>query len=127
MIINYSLKLLKIYEDICQFVKNKNKAYELNTKNKNFIMSKKEEIQNVRKIGNAKIVRKFIDEQINININKIVNKYNTPVNRIKNRIGYNYKIDEQLLNKSKAIKKEKGKEKGIDQFKQNELCELSFY
>ena len=118
------LKLLKIYNDIYQFVNNKNILYESNKENKKFIDIKNVEIQTMRKIENSRVIRQLLEEKRQKNIKKILDKSNAPSNKIKTKIDQriNFKFSKSWRNKSIE---EKGKSQRNKY--QNEFYDLTFY
>jgi hypothetical protein len=78
---DYILELLKLYFDIVEYVKRKQKIYEEDESNKNFMRKRREEVQTMRKISNAKEIRELLEERRERTIDKIIEKWNKPVNK----------------------------------------------
>ena len=117
---NYILCLLKIYENVCQIVKFKNKEYNSIEENKYKINKKKEEIQLQRKINNTRTIRQLSEEKRINGIEKIVKKNNKP------NLLFKGNVDDNIVLKNKIKKKKKLEEMG--QYKQNFLeQEFNFY
>ena len=125
LIINDSiLILLKIYEDICLYVNNKHILYELNENNKIIMKNKFEELKSQRKLEYSRIIKLLIEEKRHNNIKKIIDKWNTPLKRVRNNICTIYNL--------KTIKKEKNKSIGKIEsqkriFNQKEFNDFTFY
>ena len=116
----YILCLLKIYENICQFIKYRDIEYNSIEENKLIIHKKKEEIQLQRKINNTRIIRQLAEEKRTNGIEKIVKKNNKPNLLFKGNIDDNIVLKNKI--KSDKIIKERGK------IKQNFLeKEFNFY
>ena len=120
---DYILKLIRIYDDICECVQNKHKLYISNNNYKIFINKKREELINKRKIENNREMKILLEEKRQKNIKKIIDKWNTPLKRIERKIGekYNLKNNEKLRNKS-MINRLKN-----NQINQREFNELTFF
>ena len=124
MVYDYSLKLIKLYDDICEYVKYRQSMYESNKKNRIYMKKKIEEVQNLRKIKNAKEIRKLLDDKRERTIENILDKWKRPVNRILRPIDdkYNFKLSKRYINKSmEEIEKQK------KLFLQNEFNDLICY
>ena len=117
MTINYYiLCLLKLYENICQFIKFKDIEYNSIGENKYIIHKKKEEIQLNRKIKNTRTIRQLAEEKRINGIEKIVKRNNKPnllfkgnVDEnivLKNKIKRNKKLQEMGKNKNNLLEKE---------------------
>ena len=116
----YILHLLKLYENICEFIKYKDKEYNSISDNKYIIHKKKEEIQLQRKIKNTKLVRQLAEEKRLNGIEKIMKRNNNP------KISYKINVDANIVLKN-SIKKNKKLEK-IGKYKKNILeKEFNFY
>ena len=127
MINDYIVKLVKIYDDICQYVKNKDILYKSNINNKIFMNKKREELINKRKIENNREIKELLEERRQNNIKKLIDKWNAPLKRVKRKIAakYNLKKIEKLRNKSMI---NIGKSNiSNNQFNQRDFCELTFY
>ena len=129
MINDYILKLIKIYDDICQFVKNKHILYKSNNNNKIFMAQKREELINIRKIDNNRKIKILLEEKRQQNIKKIIDKWNAPLKKMKRKIEEKYNFNsirnEKLRNRS-MINIDKSELK-YKQFNQKELSELTFF
>ena len=102
MVYDYSLKLIKLYDDICEYVKYRQAMYESNKKNKLYMKKKNEEVQNLRKISNAREIRELLDDKRERTIEKILDKWKRPVNRILRKIDdkFDVKLSQKYRNKS---------------------------
>ena len=74
----YILSLLKLYENICEYIKCKDKEYNSNESNRYIIHKKKEEIQFQRKINNTRTIRQLAEEKRINGIENIIKKNNKP-------------------------------------------------
>ena len=124
MVYDYSLKLIKLYDDICEYVKYKQNIYLSNKKNKVYMKKKNEEVQNSRKIRNAREIRQLLDDKRERTIEKILDKWKRPVNRILRKIDnkFNVKLNNRFRNKSME---EIEKQRKI--FLRNEFSDLVSY
>ena len=116
----YTMSLLKLYENICEFVKYKDKYYNSIEKNRNLIYKKKEEIQYERKMNNSKNIRQVEEEKRMQGIKNIMQK-DIRINALFSKI-----FDENIVLKNK-IKKNKSL---TDMFKYKKLYEereFNFY
>lgn len=102
MIYDYTLKLLAIYEDICLFIKNKEMLYEADIKNKIFIQKKREEVQSMRKINNAREMRELLEEKRLKGIRKLLDKWNLPVKSTHKKVAEKFNFKFNKINKSKS-------------------------
>ena len=102
MIYDYTLKLLAIYEDICVHIKNKEMLYESDTKNKIYIQKKREEVQSMRKIINAREMRELLEEKRLKGIKKLLDKWNLPVKSTHKKVAEKYNFKFNKINKSKS-------------------------
>ena len=102
MIYDYSLKLIKLYDDICEYVKYRQGIFESNKKNKIYMKKKIEEVQNSRKIKNAREIRQLLDDKRERTIGKILDKWKRPVNRVLRKIDdkFNVQLSKRYRNKS---------------------------
>ena len=123
-IYDYILELLKLYFDIVEYVKRKQKIYEADESNKNFMRKRREEVQTMRKISNAKEIRELLEERRERTIDKIIEKWNKPVNRaIK-------KVDEKMAAKMRdtiRTKSIENSEMSRTKRLQNEISGLILY
>ena len=121
---DYILELLKLYFDIVEYVKRKQKIYEADESNKNFMKKRREEVQTMRKISNAKEIRELLEERRERTIDKIIEKWNKPVNRaIK-------KVDEKMAAKMRdtiRTKSIENSEMSRTKRLQNEISGLILY
>jgi hypothetical protein len=116
----YILCLLKLYENICEYIKFKDEEYNAIEENRRIIHKKKEEIQMQRKINNARNIRQLEEEKRLNGIEKIVKKNNKP------NLLFKGNVDENIVLKNN-IKKYK-KQKEIGRYKKNFLeKEFNFY
>ena len=95
----YILNLLKIYEDICEYIKYKDKQYNLIEANKLIIHNKYEEIQLQRKINNSRNIRQLAEEKRINGIKKIIEKNKRP------NLLFKGNIDDDVVLRNKANKK----------------------
>ena len=125
MVYDYILKLLKLYNDICQYVKRNQMIYESNKKNKMYMRKKIEEVQNLRKIRNAREIRQLLEDKRERTIEIILDKWKRPVNRILRKIdnNSNAKLSKKYRNKSME---ENGKQRKRRYF-QKEFHDLTSY
>ncbi len=98
-IYQYIIKLLKLYEYICDYVFKKNIEYKANPKNHPIIKKEYDKIANKRKLDNARTIRILIENK-RINSNKqLIEKWMRPEKYISRKVDKNnYKI--LLRNKS---------------------------
>ena len=127
MINDYILKLIKIYDYICQYVRNKHILYKSNNKNKIFMDKKREELINMRKIDNNREIKILLEDKRQNNIKKIINKWNAPLKKTKRKIEekYNFNFKRNERNKS-MINIDKTEIKN-QKFNQKDFCELTFF
>ena len=120
LINEYTLSLLKIYENICEFVKYKDAIYGSIEENKKIIHKKKEEIQIQRKLKNSRNIRQLAEEKRINGVKKILEKNNS------NNIFFKKILDENIVLKNKIIKNKSLAE--IDRYKKNfKEKEFQFY
>ena len=116
----YTLRLLKLYENICEFVKYKDVLFNSMEKNKSIIHKKKEEIQLQRKIQNSRNVRQMAEEKRMEGIKNIMQKDNK-INSLFRKI-----MDENIVLKNKIRKNKSLAE--IHKYKKNyKEREFNFY
>ena len=121
MTINYYiLCLLKLYENICQFIKFKDIEYNSIKQNKYIIHKKKEEIQLNRKIKNTRTIRQLAEEKRINGIEKIVKRNNKP------NLLFKGNVDENIVLKNKIKRNKKLKEMGKNKHNLLEK-EFNFY
>ena len=94
----YILCLLKLYENICEFVKYKDVVYNSSEKYRELIHKKKEEIQLQRKMNNSKNVRQLAEEKRMAGIKNIMEK-NNRINSL-----FKKKFDQNIVLKNKIRK-----------------------
>ena len=109
MVYDFCLKLIKLYDDICEYVKYRQAIYESNKKNKLYMKKKIEEVQNLRKISNAREIRQLLDDKRERTIEKILDKWKRPVNRILRKIDdkFSAKLDKNRNKSMKEIEKQR--------------------
>ena len=95
----YTMRLLNLYENICEYVKYRDKIYNSKEENRYIIRSKKEEIQTQKKIENAKYLKQIEEEKREEGVKKILQK---EIN-INSLLGK--KFDENIVLKNKIHKK----------------------
>ena len=93
LIYQYIIKLLKLYEYICEYVFKKDVEYNMIGKNQQIIKKEKEKIANKRKLDNARTIRILIENK-RINANKqLIEKWKRPEKYISRKVdNNNYKI-----------------------------------
>ena len=116
----YTINLLKLYENICEFVKYKDKIYNSNKKNRHLIYKKKEEIQYERKMNNSKNIRQVEEEKRMQGIKNIMQK-DIRINALFRKI-----FDENIVLRNK-IKKNKSVTDMLKYKKLYKEKELNFY
>ena len=94
----YILCLLKLYENICEFVKYKDVVYNSSEKYRELIHKNKEEIQLQRKMNNSKNVRQLAEEKRVAGIKNIMEK-NNRINSL-----FKKKFDQNIVLKNKIRK-----------------------
>ena len=118
LIYRYIIKLLKLYEYICDYVFKKNIEYNSNEKNKPIIKRENDKIGEKRKLDNARTIRLLIENKRIEGNKQLIEKWQKPEKYICRKIdNNNYKL--LLKNKSQddILKKTKTKKKyntGID-------------
>ena len=100
---DYILQLLKLYFDIVEYVKRMQKVYESDENNIQFMKKRREEVQTMRKIANAKEIRELLEEKRERSIEKIIEKWNKPVNRTRKKIDEKFSVKMQNTMRSKSI------------------------
>ena len=100
---DYILQLLKLYFDIVEYVKRMQKVYESDENNIQFMKKRREEVQTMRKIANAKEIRELLEEKRERAIEKIIEKWNKPVNRTRKKIDEKFSAKMQNTMRSKSI------------------------
>ena len=121
---DYVLELLKLYYDICNYVKKIQRQYEADENNKIFMKKRTEEVQTQRKISNAREIRELLEDKRERVIDKILEKWNRPVNKAlrkvddKSNTTLSTKFRSKSIEEINKIKKEK---------KQNEINGLIFF
>ena len=100
---DYILQLLKLYFDIVEYVKRMQKVYESDENNIQFMKKRREEVQTMRKIANAKEIRELLEEKRERAIDKIIEKWNKPVNRTRKKIDEKFSAKMQNTMRSKSI------------------------
>lgn len=124
MVYDYILELLKLYDDIIEYVKNMQRMYEADANNKIFMRKRREEVQNLRKITNAREIRDLLDDKRNRIIEKILEKWNKPVNGAMRKVDDMYAAKIKSKFKSKSIEEKKAIKK---RNAQNEINGLIFF
>ena len=116
----YTMRLLNLYENICEFIKYRDKIYNSIEENRYIIRSKKEEIQLQRKIENSKYLKQYEEEKREAGIKKIMQK-ETNINVLFRKI-----MDENIVLKNKIKKNDNLIE--YKKYKQNlKEKEFNFY
>ena len=121
---DYILQLIKLYDDICEYVKNMQKIYEADDKNRIFMRKRREEVLTMRKISNARETRELLADKRERVIDKVVEKWRKPVNRVFRKIDDKYNTKMRNKYRSKSIEEiQKMKKEKI----QNEIEGLIFF
>ena len=105
----YILNLLKIYEDICEYIKYKDKQYNSIESNKLIIHMKNEEIQLQRKINNSRNIRQLVEEKRINGIKKIIQKNKRPNLLFKSNFDDNVVLRNKVHKKNNSAKLGKNK------------------
>ena len=100
---DYILQLIKLYDDIIEYVKNIQKKYEVDENNKIFMKKRTEEVQTLRKISNARETRELLDDKRERVIEKILEKWQRPFNKPSRKIDDNYFSKMKNKYRSKSI------------------------
>ena len=112
-IYDYTLQLIKLYDDICEYVKNMQKIYEADDNNRIFMRKRREEVQTMRKISNARETRELLEDKRERVIDKVMEKWRKPVTKAYRKVDdkHNSKIRNNFRSKSteeiKKIREEK--------------------
>ena len=117
---DYILMLLKLYENICEYIKFKDMEYNSIKENKNIIHKKREEIQIEKKIKYAKAIKDLAEEKRINGIKNIAKRNN------KHTLLYRINVDDNVVLKNKIKKNKKLKELGKKSNNLNEK-EFNFY
>lgn len=118
VITTYILYLLKIYEDICEYIIDCNVKYSSIKENKSIIYKKNEEIQLNRKLYNGRKIRQLLEEKRENCIQKIMEK-----NSRRKLLNHRYAYDDNIVLRNKIKKQKEEEEIGIykKNFKENEF------
>ena len=103
---DYILNLLKLYENICEYIKFKDKEYNSIEANRYIIHKKKEEIQFQRKINNTRTIRQLAEEKRINGIENIIKRNNKPNLLFKGYTDDNIVL-KNVIKKNKKIKEMK--------------------
>ena len=114
LIDRYLVILASKYEKVCKYIMNRHQIFLLNEKNKKIIESKKNEINEIRRIHISNEIKNLIKKKKNEEIKKIIEKSSKSIAYLPNRKNY-----ENYANKNKA--KREHKEKIISFNKKNYL------
>ena len=123
-LIRYILKLLQLYEVICDYTHKKDQLYKLSEKNLDIMKKQRVDISDKRKLDNARTLRKLITKQRLDNDKKLIEKWKLPMKYVgrKNYIG-NYcrdlvraKSKETVVKKIKIIKKKFSLDDDLNEF-----------
>ena len=111
------LQLIKLYDDIAQYVMNIQKRYEADDNNKIFMRKRREEVQTLRKIHNARETRELLENKRGRVIDKIMEKWNRPVHKAFRKVDdkNNTKIKNKFKSKSVGEIKKINKNKNVDE------------
>ena len=116
----YTMRLLNLYENICEYVKYRDNIYNSIEENRYIIRSKKEEIQLQRKIENSSYLKQYEEEKREAGIKKILQK-DININALFRKI-----MDENIVLKNKTKKNDNLFE--FKKYKQNlKENEFNFY
>ena len=94
----YTMRLLNLLENICEFIKYRDNIYNSIKENKYIIRSKKEEIQLQRKIENSNYLKQYEEEKREAGIKKILQK-DININSLFRKV-----MDENIVLKNKIKK-----------------------
>ena len=114
LIIEYTLHLIKLYEYLCEyFMRNDNQYRSLfETQYKKY----NESIQNEKKIYNARLIRKLIDERREINSKKLIEKWKKKPNVMGRKLDLDIKPFYLERNLSQEYIRKKKKKDGVDKY-----------
>ena len=123
----YILKLLQLYEYICDYIDKKNQSYKLEEKNLIIMKRQQDIISDKRKVDNARTLRKLI-EKVKIDNDKLlIEKWKIPSKYIERRAYIDkYRRDlikakskEITIKKRKSLKKKNRMDYDLEQFLDN--------
>ena len=116
-IFDYILQLIKLYDDIAQCVMNIQKKYEADDNNKIFMRKRREEVQTLRKIHNARETRELLENKRGRVIDKIMEKWNRPIHKAFRKVDdkSNTKTKNKFKSKSVGDIKKINKNKKLDE------------
>ena len=119
LIIDYTLKLIKLYEYIGEYILRKTQLYRKN----NEVLYKKftEEIQNERKIDNARKIRKLIDNKREAAAKKLIEKWEKKPIINRRKVDSGEKPFYLIRNLNKELLKEKKKKEIKDEYENYKL------
>ena len=119
LIIDYTLKLIKLYEYIGEYILRKTQLYRKN----NEALYKKftEEIQNERKIDNARKIRKLIDNKREAAAKKLIEKWEKKPIINRRKVDSGEKPFYLVRNLSQQLLKEKRKKEVTDEYENYKL------
>ena len=114
LIIEYILHLIKLYEYLCECFMRKDKQYRslFETQYKKF----NESIQNEKKIHNARLIRKLIDERREINSKKLIEKWKKKPNVMGRKLDLDIKPFYLERNLSQEYMRKKRKKGVVDKY-----------
>jgi hypothetical protein len=114
LIIDYILHLIKLYEYLCQYFMRKDKQYRslFESQYKKY----NESIQNEKKIYNARLIRKLIDERRENNSKKLIEKWTKKPNVMGRKLDLDVKPFYLERNMSQEYIRTKKKKGGVDKF-----------
>ena len=118
LIIDYILHLIKLYEYLCQYFMRNDKMYRsmFETQYKKY----NETIQNEKKIYNARLIRKLIDERRENNSKKLIEKWEKKPNVMGRKLDLDVKpfyLERNLSQEYIRTKKKKGEVDKYEHFK----------
>ena len=117
---DYILILIKLYENICEYIKYKDREYNSIKENKYIIHKKKEEIQIQKKIFYANAIKDLAEEKRINGINNITKRNNTA------KLLFRGNVDDNVVLKNIIKKKKKLKDLGKNKNNYNEK-EFKYY
>ena len=114
LIIDYVLQLIKLYEYLCEYFMRKDKQYRslFEAQYKKF----NESIQNEKKIYNARLIRKLIDERRENNSKKLIEKWEKKPNIMGRKLDLDIKPFYLERNLSQEFIRKKNKKGGVDKY-----------
>ena len=125
LIDDYILKIISIYEDICKYTLSNHQKYISDKNNLEIIFSKKEEIDNERKLKISKEQKKMKIIKNNEEMHKIIEKCYKPILYIENKMITDAKIKRRKMLKRKGEKQLEDEEKNFAEKEFNNFTKYS--